>query len=257
MFELIDTHAHVYLPKFQDDLDQTISNARAVGVGKIFMPNIDTTTIDAMLQLEKDYPDYCVPMMGLHPCYVKADYKEQLKVIKDWWGKRQFCAVGEVGVDLYWDKSFRKEQIEAFKLQINWARDLKKPVVIHCRESMDLCIEIVRDHQVGDLRGVFHCFTGDAEQARRIIDMNFLVGIGGVLTFKNGGLDAVLPDIDLQYIVLETDSPYLAPVPFRGKRNEPSYTKHILEKMEVLLDLPREEIAEITTSTAKRLFDNE
>jgi TatD DNase family protein len=256
MIELIDTHAHIYLSKFQDDLDDVLGAAKTLGVRKIFMPNIDSTSIESMLKIEQDCNDFCHAMMGIHPCYVKDNFLEELDIAHSWLEKRDFCAIGEIGIDLYWDKSHKDEQVIAFETQINWAKDLGKPIVIHCRDSMDTSIDIGRKHQDGKLRGVFHCFTGSIEQAKQIIDMGFMLGIGGVVTFKNGGLDQVLPALDTDWILLETDSPYLAPVPFRGKRNEPAYLNTIATRVGELMQCNLNEISAITTINALRLFEN-
>jgi len=256
MTALVDTHAHMYLSKFQDDLDEVLSRAKETGIEKIYMPNIDSNTIDSMLQLENDYPDFCVPMIGVHPCYIKDDFEQELSVARSWLEKRDFCALGEIGIDLYWDKTYKSEQISAFELQIEWAKEMDKPIVIHCRESMDLTIEVVHKLQDGHLSGVFHCFTGDAEQARKIVDLGFLLGIGGVATFKNGGLDKVLPHVSLEQIILETDSPYLAPTPYRGKRNEPSFLMNIANQVASMMREDLQTVASVTTSNAKILFED-
>jgi TatD DNase family protein len=256
MVKMIDTHAHIYLKEFQEDLPDVIQQSKQSGVKKIFMPNIDAHSIDHMLSLESQYNDYCIPMMGLHPCYVKEDYKAELKLIESWLGQREFCAVGEIGIDLYWDKSFMKEQIKAFETQIEWAKELNIPIVIHCRESIDMTIDVVKKHQDGDLHGIFHCFSGNINHANSIIDLNFILGIGGVVTFKNGGLDKVVPYVDLKHIVLETDSPYLAPTPYRGKRNSPAYLKHIAEKIAELKGCTFEEVALETTDSANNIFSH-
>lgn len=195
-------------------------------------------------------------MMGLHPCYVKENFAEELRIISSWFDKRNFCAIGEIGIDLYWDKTFVKEQIKAFEIQINWAKDHEIPIVIHCRESLDMSIEIVEKHQEGNLKGIFHCFSGNADQANKIIDLNFLLGIGGVVTFKNGGLDKVIPEIAMDHLVLETDSPYLAPTPFRGKRNSPIYLKQIAQRIAELKECTIKEVAQITTKTANKIFSH-
>jgi TatD DNase family protein len=256
MIRLIDTHAHLYDLKFRDDLAKVVANARKAGVEKIYLPNIDVSTIDNMLELEAVQDGFCKAMMGIHPCSVKDDYLEALKTASDWWGKRDFCAVGEIGIDLYWDTTYKREQIQAFRTQINWAKEMKKPVVIHCRESMDITIDIVREEQDGRLKGVFHCFGGDVEQAKQITDLNFLMGIGGIVTFKKAGLDKVLPHLKLESLLLETDSPYLAPVPFRGKRNEPAYLTYIAEELASLMQCQVEEVAESTSKNALNLFEN-
>lgn len=254
--KLIDSHAHIYLSEFGQDREQMIARAKSAGIQKIYMPNINSSSIESMLQMEVNYPDFCIPMMGLHPCYVKDDYKSELEMIRYWLERRSFCAIGEIGIDLYWDKTHLKEQITAFETQLNWAIELDMPVVIHCRESMDLTIEIVRKHQNGKLRGIFHCFTGTLDQAIQITDLNFFLGIGGVATFKNGGLDQVLPHIGIECLVLETDSPYLAPVPFRGKRNEPKYLAYIAEKVAELKEISTAMLTETTTANALHLFND-
>ncbi len=254
---MIDTHAHIYLSKFESDLDQVLQNAKDSGVEKIYMPNIDSNSIEDMLRVEKEYKDTCVAMMGIHPCSIQGDYNKELEVAHSWLKRRDFCAIGEIGIDLYWDKTHKREQIIAFEKQINWAKELGKPIVIHCRDSMDLTIEIVRKLQDGSLKGIFHCFTGDEDQAKQITDMNFILGIGGVATFKNGGLDSVLPNVGLDQIVLETDSPYLAPVPFRGKRNEPAYLSYIARRVAEIMSVEVNDVAEHSTENAHMLFGNE
>lgn len=254
---MIDTHAHIYLSKFDEDLDQVLQNASDSGVKKIYMPNIDSNSIGDMLKVEKEYEDICVAMMGIHPCYIKDDYNRELEIAYSWLSRRDFCAIGEIGIDLYWDKTHKSEQVIAFEKQINWAKELRKPIVIHCRDSMDLTIEIVRKHQDGNLKGVFHCFTGDRDQAKQITDMNFILGIGGVATLKNGGLDQVLPDVGLDQIVLETDSPYLAPVPFRGKRNEPAYLSYIAKRVAEIMSIEVNVLVENSTENALSLFGHE
>ncbi len=256
MTKWIETHAHVYLSEFEEDLDEVINDAKEVGVGQIYMPNIDSTTIDDMLRLEAKYNNYCIPMMGLHPCYVKSDYKKELDIVKSWLDRRAFCAIGEIGLDLYWDKAHLNEQITAFETQIQWAKELGLPIIIHCRESIDLTIDIIEKHQDGNLRGIFHCFSGTAEHAQKIVDLNFLLGIGGVATFKNGGLDKVIPSMDLKHIVLETDSPYLAPAPNRGKRNQPSYIPIIASKIAELKNCDLSEVAKSTTKNADSIFSS-
>ncbi|MBT1705505.1 TatD family hydrolase [Chryseosolibacter indicus] len=251
----IDTHAHIYSDEFNDDRARAIRKAEEHNVKRIYMPNVDHASIDAILEAELRYPDFCIPMMGLHPCSVKKDFERELYIVEDWLAKRKFCAVGEIGTDLYWDKSFWEQQKEAFTIQVNWAKKYKLPIIIHCRESIDQTIELVEGLQDGNLTGIFHCFTGSVEQAKKIIKLNFYLGIGGVATFKNGGLDKVLPEIALDHLVMETDSPYLAPVPFRGKRNEPSYIPAIAQKISEYKKVSTDEIAEKTTNNALKLFD--
>jgi len=250
----IDTHAHIYSSKFDSDRDQIIDDIRAAGVERVFMPNVDESTIEAMLACEQKYPDLCVPMMGLHPCDVKEDFESQLTHMEAWLNKRTFAAVGEIGLDLYWDKSFFEQQKEALRIQIAWAKKFDLPIVLHCRESMDETIEIVKEAQDGSLKGIFHCFNGNLNQANQIIELGFLLGIGGVATFKNGGLDQVLPHIGLEHLVLETDAPYLAPVPFRGKRNSPAYIPIIAEKVGDYLQTSKEDVALCTKQNAYNLF---
>jgi TatD DNase family protein len=250
----IDTHAHVYSEEFRSDRPDIIGRALDAGVKQVYMPNIDHTSIDGMMELEEKYPGTCISMMGLHPTSVKKDFEKELYTVESWLFKRNFAAVGEMGTDLYWDRSFWEQQQEAFKIQAGWAKQLQLPVVIHCRESMDQTIEILEPLLDGKLKGVFHCFTGTIEQARKITSMGFYLGLGGVSTFKNGGMDVVIPDLDLDNIVLETDSPYLAPVPYRGKRNEPSYIPVIADKIVSLKKISKEELQAITTRNARRLF---
>jgi TatD DNase family protein len=248
---LIDTHAHVYLPEFDNDRQGVLQRAADEGVTEIYLPAIDSSTHEAMLQTEQAFP-MCKSMMGLHPCSVKENYEDELAVIEQHLSKRDFIAIGEIGLDFYWDKTFKEQQYLAFHAQIALALDRQLPVVIHSRNATDECIEVVS--QYPGLRGVFHCFSGNEEQARKLMQLGFYLGIGGVLTFKNAGLDKVVKAIDLANVVLETDAPYLAPVPFRGKRNEPAYTRHVAEKIAGLLDMPVEEVGKITTANAKKLF---
>jgi len=251
---LTDTHAHIYLDEFSADRDDMLVRAKEVGVARIYMPNIDDTSIDEMMALEQRHPDWCFAMMGLHPCSVKSDFEKQLYVMEDWLGKRKFAAIGEMGTDLYWDKTFWEQQKEAFIIQARWARQYDLPMVIHCRQSIDETIELLTMLAGEKLRGIFHCFTGNEQQAARIVELGFYLGIGGVATFKNGGLDKVLPKIPVDRLVLETDSPYLAPVPYRGKRNEPSYLSLTAEKVAALLGLSMEELTRITNQNAAVVF---
>jgi TatD DNase family protein len=252
----IDTHAHIFSEEFKPDRADIIGRAIDAGVKRIYMPNIDHTSIDEMMEVEQRHPDLCFSMMGLHPTSVKKDFEKELYAVEEWLFKRKFAAVGEMGTDLYWDKSFWEQQKEAFKIQVGWAKKLKLPIVIHCRESIDETIELLEPMLNNELTGVFHCFTGTLEQARKITSMGFYLGLGGVATFKNGGVDKVIPDLELDNIVLETDSPYLAPVPHRGKRNEPSYIPIIAEKIIGLKKISREELQAITTRNALRLFNS-
>jgi TatD DNase family protein len=251
---LIDTHSHTYLPEFDDDREKMLGRAIQEGVKMVFMPAIDSSTHEKVLLCEKENSYLCKAMMGLHPCSVKENYKEELKTARGYFEKRSFIAVGEIGLDLYWDKTFIKEQYTAFHEQLEWALHYDIPVSIHSRNATDECIAVVAEHQKGKLQGVFHCFSGNNVQAKKVIDLGFQLGIGGVLTFKNAGLDKVLQEISLEHIVLETDAPYLAPVPFRGKRNEPAYLKYVLEKLSGIKGFSEEDAARITTSNAEKLF---
>ncbi len=251
---MIETHAHVYLEQFRDDLGDTIERAQEAGVKRIYMPNIDRTSIDDMMEVEAAYPDYCIATMGLHPCSVGKDFEKELYEVETWLGKRDFVAIGEMGTDLYWDKTFIEQQVEAFKIQVQWAKDFEKPIIIHCRESLEMTIELVEELKNERLTGVFHCFGGTPEQAKRIKELDFHIGLGGVTTFKNSGMDKVIPDLDLSHVVLETDSPYLSPVPHRGKRNEPSYLALVAQRIADLKEMGLNELVETTTSNANRLF---
>lgn len=251
---IIDTHTHLYLEDFKVDIDEVLQKAAAEGVEQFYLPNIDSTSIDDLLNLADRYPGKCIPMMGLHPCYVKENVAEELQLVQHWLQKRPFAAVGEIGLDYYWDKTFVPQQKEAFRQQINLALELNLPIVIHSRESMQDCIDIVKEYQNGMLRGIFHCFGGSVKEAKQIIDLGFLMGIGGVVTYKKSGLAEVLRHIPMEYLVVETDAPYLTPVPFRGKRNEPSYLKFIVDKMAEIMETSAEEIAAQTTANAQKLF---
>ena len=252
--QLIDTHTHIYLDQFSKDLETVLQSAQASGITDLYLPGIDSSVIGQMMRIEASYPECCHLMMGLHPCSVKEDYKQELAVVENWLQQRSFCAVGETGLDFHWDTTFQKEQYEAFDRQVSWAKEYEIPVVIHSRKSMDDCISFIQERQDGSLKGVFHCFSGTVEQARQIIDLGFLLGIGGVVTYKNGGLDPVVQAIGLSHIVLETDAPYLAPVPFRGKRNEPSYLIEVAKKLAALTGLVLDDVASITTRNARQLF---
>lgn len=254
MEEYIDTHAHIYLNEFRDDRAEMMTRASEKGVERIYMPNIDHTSIDEMFEMEVRYPGRCISMMGLHPCYVKKDFERELYLVESWLAKRKFAAIGEIGTDLYWDKTFWGQQQEAFRIQVELAKQYSLPVVIHCRESIDETIALVEQLKDDKLKGIFHCFSGNGDQAKRITDLGFLLGIGGVATFKKGGLDAVLPDIGLEHIVLETDSPYLAPVPHRGKRNEPSYIPLIAARIAEIMETGVEEVRTHSTKNALSLF---
>jgi TatD DNase family protein len=250
----VDSHAHLYMEEFAGDRKEVMLRAASAGVGQIFLPNIDSTTTADMLRLEKEYPGQAFAMMGLHPCSVTEDFETELAAVTGWFARRRFAAVGETGLDFYWDQTFREQQIAAFSAQADLALQYDIPLVIHSRNATPECIEVVRKKQNGRLRGVFHCFSGTAEEARQITGLGFLLGIGGVLTFKKSALPALLTGIPLEHLVLETDAPYLAPVPFRGKRNESSYIPLVAEKIAAVLDLPLSVIAEVTTANARSLF---
>lgn len=252
--QLIDTHTHLYGQEFTKDIKEVIERAENEGVQRFYLPAIDSETHDAMMQLEADYPGKCFAMMGLHPCSVKEDYKQELALISEWLGKRSFKAVGEIGLDYYWDKTFVAAQHEAFHQQIEWALQYQLPIVIHSRDSMADSIRIVREHQKGSLRGIFHCFTGTLEEAQQITELGFYLGIGGVVTYKNTHLREVVKAVSMNHLVLETDAPYLTPVPFRGKRNESSYLKYVVEKIAEVKGIAVEEAARITTENAKKIF---
>ncbi len=251
---ITDTHAHLYSEQFKDDRDEMIERALNAGVSRFFIPAIDSTYLNSMLDLEKSFPNNTFLMMGLHPTHVKKIVDEELAFVKKWLDKRHFYAVGEIGIDLYWDKSFLKQQQIAFKMQIQWAKEKKLPIVIHCRDAFDEIFEVLEEEKGDNLFGIFHCFTGNLEQAHKAISYNMKLGIGGVVTFKNGKIDQFLNTIPLKNIVLETDSPYLAPTPFRGKRNESSYIINVLEKVASIYNLTSQEIADITTQNSKNVF---
>lgn len=251
---LIDTHTHLYAEQFDEDRAEMIQRAIDAGVKHFFLPNIDLESIQGMYDLETAYPGQMHAMMGLHPCSVGADYKEVLQSIKAELDKRSFVAIGEIGMDLYWDKTFRKEQEEAFLTQVEWAEEFDLPIIIHSRETTQLLIDILKDYGVGRSKGIFHCFGGSYDEATQIIDLGFKLGIGGVLTYKKSGLSEVLEKIPSEHIVLETDAPYLAPVPKRGKRNESAYLEHIAQKLADIKQVPLETLSKITSENALSVF---
>ena len=251
----IDSHAHIYSGEFDTDRNEAIKRAKEAGVNQILMPAIDSSTHEGMLRLENEFPGTCISMMGLHPCSVQANYEEELRIAEEYLLKQKFVAIGEIGLDFYWDVSFINQQYEAFHRQIEWALQYDIPISIHSRNATDECIQVIQQHQHGGLKGVFHCFSGTVEQAQKVIAAGFYLGIGGVLTFKNAGLDKVLKEIDPAYIILETDAPYLAPMPFRGKRNECSYIPYIAQKLADVKEIPVGQIAAITTLNTEKLFD--
>lgn len=251
---ITDTHTHLYSSQFDDDQEAMMARAKKAGVSRFFIPAIDSAYTDRMLLLEKNYPKDVFLMMGLHPTSVKENYLEELAHVKDWIDRRNFYAIGEIGIDLYWEKTFLKQQQEAFRTQIKWAKEKKLPIIIHCRDAFDEIFEVLETEKDDDLFGIFHCFTGTKEQALKAISYNMKLGIGGVATFKNGKIDKFLTEIDIKHIVLETDAPYLAPTPYRGKRNESSYITKVIDKLVDIYGLSFEEIAKITTDNSKEIF---
>lgn len=251
---IIDSHAHLYLTQFDGDRSSMIERARHVGVERFYLPAIDSETTGPMLQMEQDYPGECFVMMGLHPCSVGQNYEQELGHVEKWLGSRSFAAVGEIGLDFYWDKTFAQQQFEAFRVQIEWALQYNLPINIHTRNAMQETINVVKEYKGRGLKGIFHCFTGSYESAIQIMDAGFLLGIGGVVTYKNAGLAETLAKIPLENLVLETDAPYLTPVPFRGKRNESSYLQYVISRLEGVYNLPKEKIAEITTLNCLGLY---
>ena len=253
--QLTDTHTHLFASEFDTDRAEMMKRSLEKGVTKCFLPNIDVSTIPSLLKMCDEFPAACLPMMGLHPCSVDAAYEQQLAEIRQQFAKRKFYAVGEIGIDLYHDVTFAEHQKKAFRTQIEWAKEMSLPVVIHCRNSFNEVMDIVTEMLDERLKGIFHCFTGSAEEAKKIIDLkSFKMGIGGVVTYKNSTLPQVLSQIPLSYLVLETDSPYLPPVPYRGKRNESSYIWYVADKLSEIYRLPIEKIAEITTQNAGEVF---
>ena len=248
---MIDTHTHVYLREFDEDRAEVMSRAESSGIRKLLLPAIDSSTHANMLAVEKAFPQ-CLAMMGLHPCSVTADFENELNIIRDYLAQRSFIAIGEIGLDFYWDKTFTEQQYAAFREQIRISQEVDLPIVIHSRNAIDECIGVVREFK--EAKGVFHCFSGNYEQAAAIMDTGFYLGIGGVLSFKNAGLDKVIQQTGLERVILETDAPYLAPVPYRGKRNEPSYTRLVAGRLAELMEMDLEKIAKITTENARNLF---
>lgn len=251
---LIDTHSHIYSEDFNHDIDDVMQRAYDNDVKKIILPNIDSGSIKRLLDLSNAYPHLCFPLMGLHPTSVSADYAEELEAVEYWLGKRKFYGIGEIGIDLYWEQKYIQEQKEAFRHQVKLAKSLNLPIVIHLRNSFEEVYTIVKEEQDGTLKGIFHCFTGSLTEAKRVIDIGFLLGIGGVVTFKNSNLDEVIKDVDIKNIVLETDAPYLAPDPKRGRRNESAYLAFVAQKVAEIYGITVEQVAEITSSNARQLF---
>jgi TatD DNase family protein len=251
---LTDTHTHLYYETDVEKRAALIQRCADNSINRLFLPNVDAASVPQVFDLTAAYPGICFPMLGLHPCSVKADWEQEFNIIKNSLGDHKIYAIGEIGIDLYWDKTFLNEQIQAFKQQIDWAKSLKLPIVIHCRDAFSEVYEVLQQEHDENLRGIFHCFGGTINEAEKIIELGFYLGIGGFITYKNAGLDKVLPQIDLKHIVLETDSPYLTPVPYRGKPNESSYLIYVAQKVAELYQKPIETVAEITTENSKRIF---
>jgi len=251
---LIDTHSHIYSEDFIDDIDEVITRAYDNDVRKIILPNIDSSSVRKMLDLADQYPQICFPLMGLHPTSVGEDYQEELELVEFWLKKRKFYGIGEIGIDLYWESTYLNEQVITFRHQVQLAKKYKLPIVVHVRESFDQVYEVVQELKDDDLQGVFHSFTGTLEQAQKVLDLDFKIGVGGIVTFKNSGLDKVMSQIDPKNLILETDAPYLTPVPYRGKRNESSYLIHVARKIAELHDTSVNDIAKITSENALKLF---
>jgi TatD DNase family protein len=251
--QLTDTHTHIYYHE-GEALEQQMQRCLKNHIDRLFLPNVDVKSINRVMETVEAYPDNCFPMLGLHPCSVKEDFLESLSLIEEEVSKTKIVAIGEIGLDLYWDKTSLEIQKEAFRIQVSWAKKLRLPIVIHCRDAFDELFQLLEELKSDELYGVFHCFTGNVEQAERAISLGFYLGIGGVVTFKNSGLDKVVEQVDLKHIVLETDAPYLAPVPFRGKENESSYLVYIAQKVADLHKISLEELAKITTENSKLIF---
>lgn len=251
---LTDTHTHLYYETIEDKRAALMERCLNNNISRLFLPNVDLESVPLVFDLVRAFPEQCFPMLGLHPCSVKDNWEQELTAIRNSQQQNKIFAIGEIGIDLYWDKNFLTEQIAAFRQQINWAKSLKLPIVIHCRDAFNEVYEVLQQEQDKDLKGILHCFTGTLEQANKIIALGFYLGIGGVVTYKNAGLDKIIPQIDLKHIVLETDSPYLTPVPFRGKPNESSYLIYIAQKVAELHQTDVDTVARITTENSKRLF---
>ena len=253
--QFIDTHCHLYLPEFNNDIPDVFLRAEAAGVKKFYLPAIDSSVVNDMLAMEKNYPEKCILMAGLHPCSVNENYRDELDLVEKKIQERSFAAIGEIGLDFYWSTEFTNMQYESFEMQMHWALQKNWPIVIHTRNAMEQTIDAVKSFAAKGLKGIFHCFGGSYEDAMQIINMGFYLGIGGVLTYQKSGLDEVVKKIALEHIVLETDAPYLTPVPFRGKRNESSYIKIIAEKLATATDISIEEVAAVTTANAEKIFN--
>ncbi len=254
---MIDSHSHIYSKEFNNDRDAVIDRAHTAGVSKVLMPNIDIESIEAMLEVEENYPDYCFSMMGLHPTSVTENFEKDLSVVKSWFDRRKFIGVGEIGIDLYWDKTFLNQQTVAFEEQVKWAKEMSLPVVIHSRDSFAEVFSVIDKLWDENLKGVFHSFTGDEDDVKHILEYGtFYIGINGVLTFKNSNLREVIKDVPLNRLIIETDAPYLTPVPFRGKRNEPSYVQFVCRQLSEVFKTEVSVVDSITTQSAEELFFN-
>jgi TatD DNase family protein len=252
---MIDTHAHLYSKQFNNDREEVLQRAITEGVTKVYLPAVDSESHERMLELEASHSDYCVAMMGLHPCSVNDEsIEKELKIVEKYILERPFCAIGEIGIDLHWDKTTFEVQKKAFLQQMHWAQDLGIPIIIHSRESIDEVIDILQKNTFYTEGGILHCFTGNVEQAHKLIDLGFYLGIGGVATYKNGGLEPVISTISLEHLVLETDAPYLSPIPFRGKRNESSYIKHVAQRIADIKMIDFKEVDKVTSSNAEKIF---
>jgi TatD DNase family protein len=251
---MIDTHSHLYSEEFKEDIEEVLKKSNTAGVSRVYLPAIDSNSHELMMGLVDKHPEYCIPMMGLHPCYVDGRYESELNIVSNWLERRPFAAIGEIGLDFYHSVEFKTQQEIAFQIQIEWAIAKDLPIVIHSRSSMDECIKMIAQHGRGKAKGIFHCFGGDERQAKKVIELGFYLGIGGVVTYKNAGLAKIVEETPLEYLVLETDAPYLSPVPFRGKRNESSYIVHVAHKIAELKRISIEEVDEITTANAKKIF---
>lgn len=251
---MIDTHSHLYAEEFDADRDLMLDRAKLAGISRIYMPAIDSTTHQGLMALSESHPDYCIPMMGLHPCYVDENMEQELSIVQDWLEKKQFAAIGEVGLDFYHSTAFSDKQREAFRRQIEMALSHTLPLIIHSRSSMDECIKMIATHGQGLVKGIFHCFGGDLRQANKILELGFLLGIGGVVTYKNAGLASIVEALPLEALVLETDAPYLSPVPYRGKRNETAYITEVAKKIASIKGVDLEAVIEITNANAKKIF---
>ena len=252
---MIETHAHIYDEAFVADRGEILNRAFEQGILEIWMPNCNSETIEGMMDLATKYPNKCLPMMGLHPCYVKEDFEKELYIVEDWLNKEKFIAIGEIGMDLFWDKTFVKQQEEAFLIQCVLAKKYNLWIDIHSRNAFWETVALIEKNADPRLKGIFHCFTGTLEEAQKAIELNFLIGVGGVVTFKNGGLDKILPHVDLKHIVLETDAPYLAPAPYRGKRNEPVYLQIIAQKVADMMQISVETVIKQTSLNAQKLTE--